>query len=160
MLQPNIFVPRPPLPQRNLMTTASDSSTDLSSLADDTITEALLVADTRTYKVIRVEYIAPYTDPCVQFCKGPGNECKTWHGSKHLLLGRHVTSFASRGLWIRITCDQPTVDCGLRWVALAEGPTPEKRRGYLEEDADAAHRCVQMGCTNTSTNKFKEKTMW
>ena len=154
----DIFVP--PLPRQDLTTTAPDSSTDLSSLADDTSTEALLVEDMRSYKVVRVKYIDQYTDNCVQLRKGPGNEYEKWPGSRHLLLGRRVTSFASRGLWIRINCDQHAVDCGARWVALAEGPTPEKIRWYLEEDADAAHRCVWRGCTNTSANKFKEKTMW
>ena len=150
-----IFVP--PLPRQDQKTTTPESAT-IKSLNDETKPAAPLDAGIRNYEVVRVKCSEDSwtTQQNVQLRKGSGNEYAKYG---HLVLGRRVTAFASQGLWIRINCDQHAVDCGARWVALAEGPTPETRRWYLKEDAAAAPRCVRKGCTNTSADKPKEMTM-
>ena len=103
-----------------------------------------------------VKTAGQHTKMC-SYARGLATNMQRMH--VHLVLGRRVTAFASQGLWIRINCDQHAVDCGARWVALAEGPTPETQRWYLKEDAAAAPRCVRKGCRNTSADKPKEMTM-
>ena len=154
----NIFVP--PLPRQDPKLTTPESTREFS--IHETNTEAKLVEEMRSYEVVRVAEDSCSKNGCLQLRKGPGNEYEKWPSGQCLLyVGSRVTSFASKGLWIRIICDQHAVDCGARWAELGEGPTPEKRRWFLKEDAAAAaHRCIWRGCTNTSANKFKEKTMW